>query len=726
MNRKSRQSKAVSIGWMHFNYMKERYVCVNENKGGGVRPFTFSSNASGEHILSKAKETFFNKKTTLYGHKEDLKFFLGNFQGKVIDTKKFILQDYITSNKLTKTRLFLLSKPKSKLKFINDMIQDDVDFGDDLDDIFPSVSNIAFSSATSASLETNSNTINLSESSMVAGDLNNAEKVYDASNENEARFKERRVLPTFENATSHSAFVPSPVSTILSSVAVSNELQSFTEIYVPNDERFTLLNELQQPYATDTSIDLEAIKEEELKQKAVALQEHQRSRLPPEPRNLESKVTLSVRHPEFGTLRRSFLPDAAMNVAYDWVGSLCSKPMYFGLYSKDCHKPVPPPSNVKLYDKTVLNLGILNQPLDFQEDCEITMPGYSNSLTKCIGTIEAKRDTEKFKLKNDTGSCFYVDRHNIVHDILQMYQDKAVTDRYVTIKFRDENALGDGVSRDVYTQFYKDVFRLYSSGIHENVPVSFSKRDSEVFGRIITHAFIQYNIFPIEIARAFFEQLLTNEVRQSTLLESFKSFIRKSERHSLEKLLSKKALSEEETNNLWEMFTDCNITQIPTVTNIEKISLMAAKYGFIQRPFFVLSKIRKGMGSFWNGFTATDIDVLWNSHRPTVSNCLNYFTFDEPLLPAKEKVASFIKRFIAGTSEEILSLLLQFATGAANIERGSGVQVRFVNQYGCNLVITSEACFKILTLPRLFEIFKQFKTVIEGTLLNPLMWEMND
>ena len=131
--------------------------------------------------------------------------------------------------------------------------------------------------------------------------------------------------------------------------------------------------------------------------------------MPSEPRNLKEKVTLSVRLPEFGTLPRSFRPDAAMNVAYDWVGSLLSKLIYFGLYSKDFHGLVPPPSNVELYDKTVLNFGILNQSLDFEEDCEITMPGYSNSLAKCIGTIETKRDMEKFKLKNDRGSWFYVD-----------------------------------------------------------------------------------------------------------------------------------------------------------------------------------------------------------------------------------------------------------------------------------------------------------------------------
>ena len=227
---------------------------------------------------------------------------------------------------------------------------------------------------------------------------------------------------------------------------------------MPNDERFTLLNELQHSYVTDTSIDLEAIKEEELKQKAISLQEHRRSRLPPEPKNLEEKVALSLRHPEFGTLRRSFRPDAAMNVAYDWVGSLCSRPMNFGLYSKDFHGPVLQPSNVKLYDKTVLNFGILNQPLDFEEDCKITMPGYSDSLAKCIGTIEAKRDTEKLKLKNDTRSCFYVDRHNIVRDILQMYQDEAITDRYVTTKFRDENALGMAFLEKCTQSFTKTYF----------------------------------------------------------------------------------------------------------------------------------------------------------------------------------------------------------------------------------------------------------------------------
>ena len=100
---------------------------------------------------------------------------------------------------------------------------------------------------------------------------------------------------------------------------------------------------------------------------------------------------------------------------------------------------------------------------------------------------------------------------------------------------------------------------------------------------------------------------------------------------------------------------------------------------------------------------------------------MNYFTFHELLLPAEEKVASFSERFIAGASEEMLLLLLQFVTVAVNTERGSAMKAGFVNQYGRNLVINSKVCFKTLTLPRHFETFEQFKVIIEGTLLNPLI-----
>ena len=62
-----------------------------------------------------------------------------------------------------------------------------------------------------------------------------------------------------------------------------------------------------------------------------------------------------------------------------------------------------------------------------------------------------------------------------------------------------------------------------------------------------------------------------------------------------------------------------------------------------------------------------------------------------------EKVFSFIKRFIAGASNEILSLQLQVVKDNANIKKGGPVQVKLVYQYVCKLVITLEPKFEIST-----------------------------
>lgn len=59
--------------------------------------------------------------------------------------------------------------------------------------------------------------------------------------------------------------------------------------------------------------------------------------------------------------------------------------------------------------------------------------------------------------------------------------------------------------------------------------------------------------------------------------------------HSLEKLLNRKIISEEERNNLYEKFTDYNYYSNSYNRNIEEINLMVAKYLFA----FPKSKIKK-------------------------------------------------------------------------------------------------------------------------------------
>ena len=135
--------------------------------------------------------------------------------------------------------------------------------------------------------------------------------------------------------------------------------------------------------------------------------------------------------------------------------------------------------------------------------------------------------------------------------------------------FKGENASGDGVTRDVYTQFFKEIFSTYSSGIHANVPTCLSAEECEKSGRIVCHPIIQLNIFPVQIAKASFEQIVMDSVRHNVLLESFQEFLQKEEMMVLKKFKRGEQVNDVEKSALIGVFADCGVTRLPTQNNID-------------------------------------------------------------------------------------------------------------------------------------------------------------
>ena len=72
-------------------------------------------------------------------------------------------------------------------------------------------------------------------------------------------------------------------------------------------------------------------------------------------------------------------------------------------------------------------------------------------------------------------SIFLVDRLNVVADMFSIYPDTEKAKSLIKIHFRGKDVAGHGVTRDAYSQFYKDIFCFHSSGIHANVPCECEK-----------------------------------------------------------------------------------------------------------------------------------------------------------------------------------------------------------------------------------------------------------
>ena len=297
---------------------------------------------------------------------------------------------------------------KSRSQLIKDMMTTESNFDEDFDDIFPPVFPLDFSS----NMESTSNNLLLPVSVNESNDqyslsLSPTVRPHQVDYQQETKsillegtgngpalLSENQIhyQPLVRQIDSFSSALETNLKNEISRHTPSeiSHQEHQSSLIGSSNERAELHSEIARSFEASLMNDIaverkktlkkaEENKTEERQQKALKLQEKRKLRVQTESNNLEKTVNLAVCHPELRTHRRQFREDSTMNSVYDWIGSLSPEPMYFGLFPKLHSDPVLPSADVKLYDKTVLNVGILTDPIDFEEDQEMTMHGYSNT-----------------------------------------------------------------------------------------------------------------------------------------------------------------------------------------------------------------------------------------------------------------------------------------------------------------------------------------------------------
>ena len=107
---------------MNYDKKKNDFLAVCESTGGGTRTVAFPNTANGNDILSTCKELFFPEGISKFGKLSNMDVTLGNFKREVIeDVYAFNIANYIKANKLTKTRLYIMTKKLSPSQLIKSM-----------------------------------------------------------------------------------------------------------------------------------------------------------------------------------------------------------------------------------------------------------------------------------------------------------------------------------------------------------------------------------------------------------------------------------------------------------------------------------------------------------------------------------------------------------------------------------------------------------------------------
>ena len=438
-----------------------------------------------------------------------------------------------------------------------------------------------------------------------------------------------------------------------------------------------------------------------------------------------------IRHPVLGSLTRICKPELTYAQIYLWIGSMKETPLYF--YLKDNPRNVISPM-LKVTEPRLLFL---------EETCEVAFKNYfgddfmyiqqqpgdnGKESTALLDVLQLKRANIRGERFMDSlaapETCLEVSRHNIIHDLFEIY-DTNDNEKIVAIRFTEEDAYGEGVTREVYSVFFKEISFSRSSGLNATVPINFSENEAKLFGRILTNAFIQTNFFPVNFSKATFEYLLYKTVRDKVLLESFYKYLGRNEATLFRRFIAQEEMSKVEINVVWDLLSDCTCTSIPSYKNIYDLTSQAAKHVFIEKPCFILMNIKLGLGDFWENISTATTDTLWNIYTPNVDNVLSYLLI-ESSTPMEERTELYMQRYIRSLSSDQLSIFVQFCTGSTTIDPGTQIKVIFENQDPRSLYLRSSGYFKILYCPRNVSCYKQFITICDRTLLNPCLWAMDD
>eukprot|EP00111_Clytia_hemisphaerica_P001514 TCONS_00004350-protein len=724
-------SKRLHLSWEHFDRQKNKFAIVKAEKGGGSRSEKFSKDTTKQELFNycvtifwtgRRKEHFPNECHMIiadYKHDPIPDIYHGN---------PFTFGGYLDLYKMARPRIFFQTKPKIFSASLPIATPPSHHYRPESRRSLEAPEVLADTSQSSTSPNTTPNR------PMNNSDLNARRALIEEQNKayEEALLIDQRKEKEAEEALRY-----------------EEELE-FRNERIRIEEQQALLQE-----------------EERLKQ----LRQSRLSRVPPELSLEDEHVVVAVRHPTLKTQTRFFKPDSSMTAVYDWIGSLSLRPEHFNLYNAE--RRIVPPSlkietgvyNMNEVDHEILmsptgtvafrGFGTLQDPPTNQSSLPTVQAPLSNRGSLPTGQdpplnraslptgqdppldfgssptnknplqlkdgLEEKRKEALQELIDDSFSGTLI-RDDIYNSFIKLYsEEKPDLYQRLVLKLENEKASGYGVAKDAFSCFFDELKNRFE-GSREIVPHSRLK-DAEVIGRIITHSFILFQMFPIMLSRATMKYYLFGTVNTTELLESFFNFLPEREEITLSNFNEKSA---SHTTTATRILSEFNIFESPKEANLTRLCQEAAHVALVQAPCFQMQSIVRGM-SFFKNLSPLLLEEIYVRSKPSSEAIIENLLVNEES-NHEQRIITWLHRYISACNENELSQLLRFITASASMMTNSKIKVIFCNLPVDYLKPGSQTCFGILYIPRQYSSFTQLTNNFNKYIQNytPSQWQLED
>ena len=434
------------------------------------------------------------------------------------------------------------------------------------------------------------------------------------------------------------------------------------------------------------------------------------SRVPEEPSLTEPHECLSIAHPSLGNLNRIVHADSTFVSVYDWIGSQAREPKYFMLEKVDGGGMVMPEQKTFSGAFTVVEMP---EPIQMMESPTVSFKGFALASQNYLDDLRA--DAEK---KFHGSLVLDVDRDNIYNDMIRHFKRRSVLTSKIQIVFKGEDAVGDGVSKDAFSQFFESLSSKMD-GTYSKVPSSNLDEDElEVAGKIISAGFILYKVFPLFLSKASLEHHLFSSVLDESLYQSFMSFLPSNEKDLFEKN------NFDNLQAISDVLSEFSIFTSPKKENIHQLAVSAARVALIKQPCFGFQALVRGMGHFWKKTSPEMLEMLYEKNIPTPSKVIeNLLIVESNKIDAK--ITTWLHRYLRSCDRAELSRFIRFVTGSDLFDQ-TKIRCEFVNQPVEHLRPKSKTCFKMFYLPRQYLSFYHLRDNLNLYMKDTSTWTVHD
>jgi len=356
---------------------------------------------------------------------------------------------------------------------------------------------------------------------------------------------------------------------------------------------------------------------------------------------------------------------------------------------------------------------------------DIERSSKEQEISLLIDSLNIKRENEEQQLEG--GNLIEINRHNCVEDMLKVYSSEDVKKSRLSLIFKDEGGYGDGVLREVYSTFWDSFASSYcegSSNFAFSVSAAITPDNYVGMGRMLTHQFIQTGTFPLQISEASIQQAVFGIVSDECLIDSFLMILQEKEREVIKKSMT--GAKPFPTDEVIDILSEYNITTYPRASNIRQVLLQISLTELISKPFMCITKLREGMGKFWENITTDEIHALYSTCTPTTMNVVNCLEFTTPEDPKEAKVARWLVRYIKNKEHKICCRFLRFCTGSDLVLPDRKIRVQMENMSETSIRPKAQTCFRILTISKNYRTFAHLAQNLDWYMNNPQVWDLKD